>query len=118
MEHPILHEMAIQVGGPFPIVLNIGAGGGMKMKMDPRTMQAAIGVENFRPLTENAEVPTFTAALDLNWGMSFNAMAAAWMELGLGYGPVSAGGGVRCQVDLDAPLALLLQVGDQQLEGW
>jgi hypothetical protein len=106
MEIPLLPEIAVQVGGPFPIVLNIGAAAGMKVIMDPLTMQASIGVENFRPLTDNSEVPTFTAELDLNWGMTFNAMAAAWMELGLGYGPVSAGAGVRGQVDLDAPLTV------------
>jgi len=106
LEIPIIPHTPVQVGGPFPIVLNFGALGAMGLEMLPLTFAASIGVDNFRPMSTEADfpVPDFEAMLELNWGLNFNALLAAYMSLELGYMGFSAGGGVRGEAELDAPL--------------
>lgn len=106
LELPILPHLPIQVGGPFPIVLGVGAKGAMALAMLPLEFSATIGIDNFRPLAEDADVPNFEAILALNWGLNFEAQMMAYVSLNLGYGPVTAGAGVRGEAILNAPLSI------------
>ncbi|TNE86684.1 MAG: DUF4157 domain-containing protein [Deltaproteobacteria bacterium] len=88
------------------VALIFGAKGGMGLEMLPLNMQATIGVSNWRPLAQEANVPDFDAELALNWGMNFDALVAAYMAMGLTVGVASASAGIRGEVELDVPLTI------------
>jgi hypothetical protein len=105
MEIPILPDTPVVIcPGVF---LSFGALGSMGLAMDPLHLSTVIGVDNFRPLALDQEVPDFYATLALDWGMTFEAMLAAYMSLELGVPGASAGAGLRGEAVLEAPLDVM-----------
>ncbi|MCO4746790.1 MAG: DUF4157 domain-containing protein, partial [Proteobacteria bacterium] len=103
-EMDIIPRMEINVYGPIALIF--GAKAGMGLEMLPLTMAASIGISNWRPLAEDANVPDFDAELALNWGMNFDALVAAYLALGLSVGVASASAGIRGEVELDVPMTI------------
>jgi len=105
MEIPILPDTPVVIcPGVF---LSFGALGSMALVMDPLHLSTVIGVDNFHPLALDQEVPDFNASLALDWGMTFEAMLAAYMSLELGVPGASAGAGLRGEAVLEAPLDVM-----------
>jgi hypothetical protein len=102
MEIPILPKQSIPV---FPGVnIDFGANAGLGLDLLPLTLNASVGIENFRPLADNVTVPDFTADLGLNWGMGFYASAAAYAGVSGGIPGANLGVGLEGEVKLSADL--------------
>ncbi len=102
MERDIVPEQTVRL--PYGLALFYGMRGGMDMGLEALHMDAGIAISDWRPLSENAAVPTFETALNLTWGMNFRAMVAPYLGLGGDIGFASAQMGVRGEVTLDAPV--------------
>jgi hypothetical protein len=100
MERDIIPEQTVRL--PYGLALFYGMKGGMGADLDPLTATADIAISNWRPLSEDAAVPTFETELNLTWGMGFQAMVAPYIGLGGDIGFASAQMGVRGEVSLDA----------------
>jgi len=87
-----------------PIALGFGARGSMGLSTRPLSFETTIGISNWKPISEESNVPDFEAELALNWGLNFNAMLAAYLTLGLTAGIGSAGAGIRGEALLDVPV--------------
>jgi hypothetical protein len=107
----ILPEQSINLAaGPVPIVFKFGAAAGFGLGMNALALSSKIGISDWRPLSEQSQVPNFDASAQLNWGLNFDAMAAAWLSLGLGVSIASAGAGMRGEAKLDVPLTTAVDV--------
>lgn len=100
MERDIIPEQTVRL--PYGLALFYGMKGGMGADLDPLSATADIAISNWRPLSEDAAVPTFETELNLTWGMGFQAMVAPYIGLGGDIGFASAQMGVRGEVSLDA----------------
>lgn len=87
-----------------PIALGFGARGSMGLSTRPLSFETTIGISNWKPISEESNVPDFEAELALNWGLNFNAMLAAYLTIGLTAGVGSVGAGIRGEALLDVPV--------------
>ncbi len=103
----ILPEQNIQFSaGPVPMVLKFGALAGFGLGLNALVLTSEIGVSKWKPLSEGNQVPDFDATANLDWGMNFNALAAAWMSLGIGVSILSAGAGIKGEAKLEVPISV------------
>ncbi len=78
--------------GPVPIDISGGVNVGIGLSMLPLTFSASIGVTNFRPLSQDVQVPDFTAHAELNTGLRMSAKLQPWAQLGVGIAGVASAG--------------------------
>jgi hypothetical protein len=102
IEQDIVPEQTVRL--PYGLALFYGMKGGMAMGMNALHLDARIAVGNWRPLSENAAVPSFETGIHMNWGMNLKAMIAPYLGIGGDIGVASAQMGVRGEVSLNAPL--------------
>lgn len=81
------------MAGPVPITLGYGVLASMGLSMEALRYTATVGFQGWHPLAQS--VPTFDAELGLTWGLNFDAMLAAYLQLGIGCTACSAGAGIR-----------------------
>jgi len=107
----ILPEQSIDfAAGPVPLTLKFGASAGFGLGVQALVLSSEIAIRGWKPLTDATSVPEFDATANLDWGMDFDAMAAAWMSLGIGVSLLSAGGGLRGEARLAVPIDLGAEV--------
>ncbi len=105
MDFPLLPDQSTSLGYGF--FLNYGIRGGMGMGLAPLKIdRAAIVVDNFRPLDNDAGLPDFEIPLQLSWGMDFNAFLAAYLDISAGPRRLGVGAGVEGLLQLNAPLRI------------
>jgi len=108
---PLLPEMNIPIqAGPVPMVLKFGASAAFGLGMQALTLSSKIGISDWYPLRDESSVPNFDASAKLNWGLNLDAMAAAWLSLGVGVSALSVGGGLKGEAKLDVPLTSAVNV--------
>ena len=90
----LLPAQNIQLGYGF--MMNFGADAGLGLNLRPLMAEATIGFQNWRPMSEG-NTPSFTAGLNLDWGVDFEMFVAAYLSLGW----VAAGGGIRGEAKLN-----------------
>ncbi|MBL8616131.1 MAG: DUF4157 domain-containing protein [Deltaproteobacteria bacterium] len=104
MEKDLVPRTSVPIYGPFGLFF--GMKGGMSMGLRALQMTAGINVADWRPISEGSEVPTFSANLDLDWGMDFSAKIAPYIGLEGNLRVAQIGAGVRGEVALDAPISV------------
>ncbi len=119
LEADLVPRTSIPIFGPFGIFF--GLRGGMGMSLDALEMEVALGVSGWRPRSENSDVPTFNADLNLDWGMDFGAALMPYLGVEGSLGVAHLGVGLRGEVALNAPLDVnaegSLQGGSQGFSG-
>ena len=102
MERDIIPKQFIPVYGPLGVFY--GLKGGMKLDMDALTMDAHIGVSDWKPVSQASEVPNFRADMSMAWGLDFQAALVPYVGVEANLAVASVGGGVRGLAELKADL--------------
>ncbi|MEC8422939.1 MAG: hypothetical protein VX000_04115, partial [Myxococcota bacterium] len=103
IEQDIVPENSVPLGIPG-LALFYGMRAGMGMNVDALHLDARIAIGNWRPLSEDAPVPSFETAFHVGWGMDLKAMVAPYLGIGGEVYMASAQMGARGEVSLDAPI--------------
>lgn len=104
-EIDLLPERAMQLqAGPVPLTFRYGAKAGFGLGMRAMVLTSSIEIPGWRPISEASTVPDFNATANIDWGLDFDAMAAAWMSLSIGVPVLSAGAGIRGEAKLEVPI--------------
>lgn len=119
LERDLVPQTSVPIWGPFGLFF--GMKGGMSMGLRALEMTAGLQVRDWRPISEGSEVPTFSADLDLDWGMDFSAKIAPYIGLEGNLAVASVGAGVKGEVALQAPVSVTpsgkLEGGPQGFRG-
>ncbi|MFO0751098.1 MAG: hypothetical protein U1F43_36300, partial [Myxococcota bacterium] len=91
--------------GPF-IFASFGLTAGLGLKTRALTGGVAIAVAAWRPFSDASTVPTFDAAMQLDWGVDVHLGVAPFLEVGFGLPELAAiAAGIEAELALDVPLA-------------
>ena len=119
LERDLVPKTSVPIWGPFGLFF--GMKGGMSMGLRALEMSAGLHVQDWRPISERSEVPTFSADLQLDWGMDFSAKIAPYIGLEGNLAVASLGAGVKGEVALEAPVSVTpsgkLEGGPQGFRG-
>ena len=119
LERDLVPKTSVPIWGPFGLFF--GMKGGMSMGLRALEMTAGLHVQDWRPISEHSEVPTFSADLQLDWGMDFSAKIAPYIGLEGNLAVAAVGAGVKGEVALEAPVSVTpsgkLEGGPQGFRG-
>ena len=109
----------VTIGSFYGLNLVLGASAGMKASIQAVTFDAAIEVENFKPLEMN--MPEFQVEAGLNAGLDFSAGIRPFIGVSGGVAGCQAGLGVEGELKLNVPITaspkLILRGGPDGYSG-